>query len=168
MWLKDSLQESVLHHVALVTLRVWAAILPLLAGPSCQLSLFFEPAQPYSSAGIHHSLVSCTRMASHSTQPNMCYHLLCSFWNVCAGNLTQGLLHSRQALCHWTEKFFLASVGLGVKFQTWLPGSPNIPQSLPVIGCGWHTSPSILNSPAQRLGLACSFPHPSPHRLFPV
>ena len=31
-------------------------------------------------------------------------------------------------------------------------GSPSIPQSTPVTGCGWHTLPSTLNSSAQALG----------------
>jgi hypothetical protein len=35
---------------------------------------------------------------------------------------------------------------------TWLPGSPSIPQSLPVTGPGWHTSHSALNFPAQGPG----------------
>jgi hypothetical protein len=36
--------------------------------------------------------------------------------------------------------------------QTWPPGSPSIPQSLPVTEFGWHTPTSTLNSPAQGLG----------------
>lgn len=35
---------------------------------------------------------------------------------------------------------------------TWPPGSPSIPQSLPVTGHGWCTQRSTLNLPAQKEG----------------
>ena len=36
--------------------------------------------------------------------------------------------------------------------RTWLPGSPSIPQSLPVTGYDWHTAPSMPELFTPRVG----------------
>lgn len=68
--------------------------------------------------------------------------------------MEEGAGHS--PFCYVSNMGQMTEVPINISTQTWPPGSPRIPQSLPVLRYDWQTPPSTLNSTTQSLGYPSS------------